>query len=233
MDFGSLGHKLVLGRGAEIEVVEAEDWRTKDAKAARDDIRAAGRIPALRKDFDRGDAVAQSFFRELERFDLRAVWDAGQSEVIALWDEGGGVQCRCLLDRLAIDEEKKRAVILDPKFSDALNPQSIGRHLFNQNYHVQEQWYTRGVEFCRPELGGRVDFIFLFMETEPPYQMVPVTLNGEFKMLGISKAMRAVDAWKACLKAGRWPGYTEQVVRAEPPTWALNAEMGSNAIKPI
>jgi hypothetical protein len=34
-DIGSAFHTMMLGKGAEIEVFDFDDWRTKDAKEAR------------------------------------------------------------------------------------------------------------------------------------------------------------------------------------------------------
>src|SRR4051794_11565577 len=35
-DVGNIAHKLLLGRGKDIEVLEFSDWRTKNAQLARD-----------------------------------------------------------------------------------------------------------------------------------------------------------------------------------------------------
>src|SRR5690349_3320020 len=49
MDRGSLIHKLLLGKGADVAVVECEAWTKKKDKAARDEHRNAGRLPITRK----------------------------------------------------------------------------------------------------------------------------------------------------------------------------------------
>jgi hypothetical protein len=41
LDFGNIGHRLILGKGKAFEVLDFDDWRTKDAKAAADEARAA------------------------------------------------------------------------------------------------------------------------------------------------------------------------------------------------
>jgi len=46
-DFGHAAHKLVLGVGAEIVPVDADDWRTKAAKEAKEAAYAAGKVPLL------------------------------------------------------------------------------------------------------------------------------------------------------------------------------------------
>src|SRR6185503_15222345 len=46
-DAGTLIHRLLLGAGKDIETIDADDYRTNAAKAARDAAKAAGRIPVL------------------------------------------------------------------------------------------------------------------------------------------------------------------------------------------
>ena len=47
MELGTAAHRLVLGTGAELAVIDAPDWRTKAAKESADEARAAGKLPLL------------------------------------------------------------------------------------------------------------------------------------------------------------------------------------------
>lgn len=228
MDFGSLGHALVLEKGKTIQVGAFKNWATNAAKEFRENVQAAGDIPCLQKDYDLALTIKDCFFAELARFGLDRLWQAGRSEVVLLWNEMPGCDCRALCDRLVIDEEAKRAVIFDPKFSEDMNPTGLSRHMFNQNFQVQEQHYTNGLAKLRPDLAGRIDFIYLFMSIEAPFTMVPATLNGEFRMLGQSKIARGYAKWKDCLAKGEWPSYTNEVVRVAPPGWAVSQEMAAS-----
>src|SRR5487761_1085061 len=49
-DFGSAAHKMVLGTGPKLEIIEYDDWRTKDAQDRKKAARAAGFVPLLRRD---------------------------------------------------------------------------------------------------------------------------------------------------------------------------------------
>lgn len=42
--FGTVVHKLVLGRGKQVVEVDAKDWKTNAAKVERADITAAGKV---------------------------------------------------------------------------------------------------------------------------------------------------------------------------------------------
>lgn len=231
LDFGTAAHSMVLGSGPEIVVVDADNWATKAAKEARDSIRAAGNTPILAHDKERADALHKAFFMRLGEFGLREMFDAGRSEVTILTDEGAGVFCRVRLDRLFIDETAGKVMIFDPKFCESANPSNLPRQVMNMGYVVQEAYYTQAIQRARPDLSGRIKFTYLFIEDHFPFAMTPVELNGEFKLLGVSKVCRAIDAWKKCLADGRWPGYTKELITLEPPAWALAAEMGTPAIR--
>lgn len=232
LDFGTAAHSMVLGSGPEIVVVDADNWATKAAKEARDAIRASGNTPILAHDKERADALHKAFFMRLGEFGLREKFEAGKSEVTIITNETAGVFCRVRLDRLFIDEVAGKAIIFDPKFCESANPSGLSRQVINMGYVVQEAYYTQALQTARPDLSGRIKFIYLFIEDHFPFAMTPVELNGEFKCIGISKVCRALDAWKKCLAEGRWPGYTKELLTIEPPAWALAQEMGATTIRP-
>jgi hypothetical protein len=59
-DIGNVAHRLVLGRGKEIEVVDFADWRTKASQEARETAADAGKIAVLRHQFDQSADMAAS-----------------------------------------------------------------------------------------------------------------------------------------------------------------------------
>jgi hypothetical protein len=63
MDEGSILHKLLLGAGAQFEMVVADDWRTKAAKEARDVIIAGGRIAILAHNFEKLMKAAERIYK--------------------------------------------------------------------------------------------------------------------------------------------------------------------------
>lgn len=231
MDFGSGAHAMVLGSGQEIEVVDADDWKTKDARAARDSIRAANKIPMLTHNHARALEIKNAFFLRLGEYGLREQFEAGVSESTIVTDEGSGAYCRVRLDRLFIDEKAGRAIIFDPKFCESANPTFLPKQVMNMGYVVQEAYYRHAFHSARPDLAGRERFIYLFQEDSFPYAMTPAELNGEFQAIGMNKIMRAIDAWKRHLGDGRWPSYAKEILKIEPPSWALPAEIGAPNIR--
>jgi PDDEXK-like domain of unknown function (DUF3799) len=224
-DTGSLSHRLLLGAGDEVAIVNASDWRTKAAKEARAEARARHAIPVLRHKHEEAQAKAEIIRAQLLElgFDLTK----GHSEVTAFWREtwepGKQIECRARLDHLIIGDG--RAVILDLKSTASANPSDVARSASSFGYHIQETAYRCAIETIRPDLTGRVDFAFLFYELEEPYAVTPARLSGSFRELGSRQWARAVQQWGSCLERNAWPGYTESVVTLEPPPWALKDDL--------
>lgn len=217
-DFGSLSHALLLGEGSEIAIIEADDWRTKAAREAREEARAAGKVPVLVDDYG-SVAVAVKTLRP--RFaDLGIVLD-GKSEVTALWTvpamAGLEVQCRGMIDHLT----DGGCTVYDLKSCQSAHPDACARHADAYGYDIQHAAYVQAIETIHPELAGRVRFTFVFYELEPPYAVTPARLSGEFRELGQRRWERAVHTWAACLSGNRWPAYVDRIATLEAPRWAL------------
>ena len=72
MDYGSVGHVLLLGKGMKVAVGDFNNYMTKAAKEWRDAVRADRDIPVLRKVYDRAVLMVAGIRRELQRFGLLA-----------------------------------------------------------------------------------------------------------------------------------------------------------------
>lgn len=227
METGSAIHVELLGRGGQLAICNEADWRKKDAQTFRDEARKEGKIPILSHKLTSIRILRDAFLKQLGEAGLREQFDAALPEVVVLYDDGP-VRCRAMLDKVLINETTKRATIFDVKSTDSANPSGLGRLIFNQDYDMQCVSYIHALECVRPELAGRIDFIFFFIEAAFPFCLTPAQLNGESAMLGTSKWYRAHAAWERCLRTGFWPAYGTEIVRVEPPAWGLNAEMGAS-----
>jgi hypothetical protein len=56
-DVGTLVHSLLLDQSREVAVIPADDWRTKAAKEARDEARAAGLVTLLERQWTEVEAM--------------------------------------------------------------------------------------------------------------------------------------------------------------------------------
>lgn len=227
MDRGTLGHRLLLGKGADVEELHFADFRTNACKEQRDAARAAGRIPVL------SHALAEALeMTDAHRQGLAAygVHLTGDSEVAFAWEErvfcaDVTIQARCMMDHVIVSD----GVIFDVKIVASANPEVCAKNMSSYGYDVQHAAYTSCLRSYRPELSGRERMVFLFCESEPPYVVQPIVPDGQFKALGQARWDRAVRTWHECMKSGRWPGYSDQVVTVSPAVWALNREMSFSA----
>ena len=217
LDRGSIIHRLVLGKGKDYAIVEANDWRTNVAKAARADARAKGLTPVLADDFEDYSKASAAISTQLA--DRGIVLD-GDSEVAIEWMEGA-LQCKGMPDHLWIGD----GVILDLKVTENACPDAIERTAENLGYALQAAAYSRALAAVRPDLAGRVKFLFAFCEPDAPHAMNICETSGVFRELGERRWLRACAEWQQCIERDRYPGYDEHGINhINPPAWALARE---------
>jgi hypothetical protein len=228
MNAGSLMHAIVLGQTDEIEIIEAENFRTKAAQEARDKAHAAHRVPVLRATYEDAEALAAEVTAALTALGMPL---PGESEVSIEWTEDthlGPVVCRCRMDHLWLDA----GIVLDLKSCRSAHPRAIQSHCYEFGYDVQRAAYTSALRQLRPECAGRERFMFLFVEALPEGSKrraicQPVELDGSFRALGVKRWARACETWAECLKSGRWPAYSDHEgdsMFVDAPGWALAQE---------
>jgi len=218
MDVGSLIHKLVLGKGVDVEIVQADNYRTKIAQEQRDRAIEQHRVPILAKDWDELATAADKI-----KFNLRqcGVEMMGESEVMVEWDEEGSrgpVVCRGMMDHVLIDS----GVILDLKKCESAHPNACSRAMMNYSYPIQQAAYSSALAHLREGLAGAIDFVFLFVEVEPPFAVFAGRPDGVLRELGERQWSFAVRRWEECLATNVWPGYGSEIGTIDAPAWALN-----------
>jgi hypothetical protein len=223
-DHGSISHALALGRGRDIVVVDADDWRKKESQDMRTAAYAEGKLPCLVDDFDRANHASRSVLQELVAgYGIKLT---GTSEITLLWielaDDGTEVMCRAQLDHWI----KKRALALDLKFVASSHPDVCVRQCLDYGYHLQRAAYVSGLEAVFPELTGRIEYLNVFCESSAPYVVTPATSAGTMRTLGEHQWQRAVNLWARCLRDNSWPGYVTDIARLEAPPWAIEKEIG-------
>jgi hypothetical protein len=143
-----------------------------------------------------------------------------------VWETDGTLH-RCMADHLEEDE----GWILDLKSCASANPQELDRVIIQQDYHIQAAAEIEALETLRPDLQGRVRFVDVFFELDPPYWCVDVEHSESMLDLGRHRWARARKIWQECLDTGIWHGYKKETGRREPlrayaPSWAMRKEMG-------
>lgn len=221
MERGDVIHRLVLGKGKDFVVVHHDDWRTKAAQSQRDQAHADGLVPVLARHFEDYNLAAESIRVQLA--DRGYILD-GESELAIGWTETtphGPVACKAMLDHAWLE----RGVAVDLKITGDAEPHAVERTAENLGYAIQAAAYTRAIEALRPDLVGRVRFVFAFCEPEYPYAINTSRGDGAFAAIGAQRWERALNTWAECTANNRWPAYGDGLNVLSPPAWALRKEM--------
>jgi hypothetical protein len=222
-EFGHAAHRVVLGVGAEIVVCDFDDWRSKDARAARDEARAQGRSPVLAHEWDTVQAMAEAIKAHPIAHRLLNA-EGGRSEQSMFWQDtdpftGRTVWLRGRLDRLpAIPTTTGRLIVCDYKTAASADASSFSRSAANYGYHQQAAWYLDGIRV----LCGVDDpaFVFVVQEKDPPYLVNVIELDLTALDIGRTRNRAAIERWIACTDADDWPGYSADVELVSLPRWA-------------
>lgn len=220
---GQIAHSLLLG-GSRIQIVDADDWRTKAAKETRELARAQGLLPILRPKMEDATALYKATCENLKAHGIEL---SGKSEVTLQWTNRMGTDCEGTLDHLI--RGRKLADIYDLKFCDSAEKRVCEGKFLSYGYDIQHAAYTEAVETLWPEHAGRVKMQFIFQETNPPYAMRLMPLAGSMRESGRWRWARANEIWQDCLEQcgveTPWPAYADDGEPAECPAWALNAQI--------
>ncbi len=211
-DIGTAAHALLLEGESGVAVVDADSYRTKAAREMRDAAYAAGKTPLLPHQLVDVEAMVAAARVQLAAHEVGDVFTDGQPEMSLVWQEGG-IWCRCRLDWLP----EAGRVFYDYKTTTSANPDAWQRRLFDLGYDVQAAFYLRGIH----EVLGieAAEFRFVVQEKAPPYALSVVALTPGALALGEAKVHRAIEIWRDCLRADRWPGYPADICYVDAPAW--------------
>lgn len=209
-DFGSVAHQILLGGGAEIEVIDADSWRTNAAKEAREEARAAGRTPILVDEHARALALVAAV---MEHPIAGAIFAAGgEAEQSLYWvDAETGITCRG-----RIDWDHPRAIV-DLKTTVNAAPAKFSRALVDYGYALQAAWYSDGYEAVT---GTRKPFVHVVVEKEPPHLVAVYQIDHDALVYGADKAAQARRIFAECESSGEWPAYSNEIELVSLPAWA-------------
>jgi hypothetical protein len=219
-DIGHAAHKLVLGAGPKLELVDKARWDTNEVKAKLAAIRERGDVPLKKPDFDTVEEMAAAIRRHPV---ASALFDpaTGQPERALIWrDPQTGVMCRALVDFLR-HPGPGRFLLPDYKSTGTkygASPDKIGRTIADFGYHLQLAFYLMG---CRALglAGEDAEALLVIQETAKPYLVTVAQPDPTAMRMGAIYARRAIDLFAECRKSGEWPGYSDDVVLAELPPW--------------
>jgi len=211
MDFGSVAHRVVLGKGDDYEVLDFPNRTTNAYKAADKAAREAGRIPILKKDFETVLAMAKVM---RENRDVARLMATGKAEQVIIW-KAGAIWRRAMLDW--INDEGP----VDYKTTTDLSDRALAKAVWNYRYDLQLAWYRDAcaavglpAEKCRLVFQSKTAPYLVRVITIDPYDLAAAQDTNE----GLAKVYRD------CVALDEWPGYAEGETTISLPTWTRSTD---------
>ena len=217
LDYHSAVHAMLLEGGNGIEIVAADDWRTKAAREARDAARAAGKFPILEHQHEKVATmagVARKFIKDSILGNLMA--EAGFEQSL-YWQETHGIWCRARTDIMSNDY----SLVVDLKGTEIASPEAFMRQMQVLGYDLQENFYKRGI---RKITGIDPEWYFLVQQVKKPYSCYLVQTSTTMRELAERRVTRAINQWRVALNTDYWPGYDKTPYTAEATPWSIAQE---------
>jgi hypothetical protein len=214
-DIGNVAHRLILGRGKEIEVVQFADWRKKEAQEARERAADQGRIAVLAHQFEQATDMVADAWSQLKNHEDHDAFSGGSGEVMIAWEEDG-IWFRSLIDWLHDD---LRTVDDYKSTSMSVAPHVIGVRAEAAGWHIQAAFIERGLDVLDPDGAGRRLYRFIAQEADEPHALTVMRMNEYWLTMGRKKVSVGADLWRVANETGRWLGYPSRSVTPDYPTY--------------
>jgi hypothetical protein len=210
MQLGHAVHAAVL-EPATVVYRPKFDRRTKEGKEqakafdeAFNDSILAVIDDSLRDDVD---GITLSVFSHPR---AKALLDKGHPEVTAI-SELDGVPVKCRVDWM-----RDNGLLVDLKTTQDASPEGFARSVAKYRYHVQCALYT---DACRAAGVDVRSFVFVAVETKPPYLVACYMLDPLDIERGRTQYRRDLATYRECVASGKWQGYSDDIQVLEMPAW--------------
>lgn len=190
---------------SKVVIIDAADWRKRDAQEAKATALVEGKVPLLTKHVDTVLAM-QERFRQVVGDQLAA----GRAEVSYLWREHRrGVLMKGRPDWRADDGK----LLVDYKTTGNAHPDALRARVFDNWHHVQAALYIEGHEVL---CGRTPDWLWIAQATKPPYLVTVARPTNATLHIALERADEAIRTYDECQRTGAWPSYAVGVIPIEP-----------------
>lgn len=217
-DIGTAAHRLLLEGEDCMSIWDGkQEWRTAEAKAFKEEARAAGKVPVLIAQAERVNAMVEIAKMQFAHYEPDLMlFRGGKPEVTIRWEDDHGVHCRARIDWLhdetfAVDDYKTTTASADPRKWE--------RTMYGMGADLQVAFYLRGLRKLFGMPADDSHWRFVVQESYPPYALSVVTLAPSAIALANDKVQKAIDLWALCMEKDFWPAYPQRVSSIEVPTW--------------
>ena len=198
----------------EIEYVEAPliDRRTKEGKARFSEIEGSGKIVLSSEEYVKVTGMAKA----VHNHELASrLFSGGLSEQSIYWcqsvsslDVATGILCKARPDYMKLLNHGY--VIVDLKTTQDASIKGFQKKAYYQwNYHLQAAHYINGFEAVTKE--KVLAFIYVAIESEPPYAVSIFKAGNDFIDAGKAKVKELYELYAECMVKNEWPGYSKEI----------------------
>jgi hypothetical protein len=208
-DRGHGAHRLALGVGPTIRVVDADDWRTKAARQARAEAHAAGEVPLLAADYTDLVAMVTALRDHPIAGELLDPARMVPEQSIFWRDPWTSIMRRARIDAVSRPDDHGGRIIVDYKTTQWADLEHISRALHTYGYAMQAAWYLdAAATTVDPEqLIVEDQFLLIFQEVQAPYLVSVVEPDATALRIGEQLNRQAIDIYRRCTDSGQWPGH--------------------------
>jgi hypothetical protein len=209
LDDGSVRHTLMLGEGKQFKILDAPDYRTKEARVQRDAYRAAGFVPILIGQYRKANQMVKAAREQLDTVFRGGQYafnrDFGDVELCGVMHDPAGAWTKTLIDfyghRIPTGVE-----VWDYKTTaGSANPASLRSRMLG--WAFQSAFQERIITQLKPELAGRIKFRFFVQEDTAPYLCSVVEPASDARVLAHKMVAASIAIWANCLATNTWPSY--------------------------
>lgn len=200
MRIGRITHEFILEGVQNVVTSPFDSFRTKEAREWRD---SQTKPIITTSELETIYAMREAVLRHPEA--ARLLSD-GQAEQTFFFDEPTtGAPCRCRTDWMTSD-----GVVVDLKTTTDASPKGFAKAVWKFRYHVQDAFYTDGIEAstgCRP-----TDFVFIAVEKTAPFGVGVYRLSEGLREEGRELYLEDVKTWQECMSRNEWPAYSDEII---------------------
>lgn len=227
---GRIYHAAILDDTSDLVIVEADSFRTKDARDLRDKALAEGKTPVIASKWE---AAKKAGWHIREELAAREVHIDGKVEHRMKWTEiaedGQEVWCSGVLDHWSED------IIDDIKTMDGFpTTHTVTRAIATSHALLQDAAYKSAVSQYMGVDRDQIAMRYAFVQIDEPYAVEVVELSGEFQEISYIRWRRAIEEWHRRISKGVERMYWENdpaIVTIFPPGWMLNQELELEAME--
>jgi len=220
-DRGHACHQLMLGGLDRFCIIDADAYRSNDAKAKRAKAYVDGLIPLLKHKLPEVIAMCdqgKAQLANMEYQDEREIFTGGKSEQTLCWTEefyGQTIWVRAKLDYFKGAGE----IYGDYKsLAASIHPARLHKYAENADWAFQQALYERGIQKV---IGDETpDFRFVVQEATAPHRLLIVKSNPATIGVARRKVEFALAQFAWCMKEQCWPGFPNTTVTLGASPWA-------------